>query len=176
MKFEQLEFLKKKMEAVAPGISGRSYYTYDKGQKEKELMDRVGNVQDMLRSMASVADCFLGMLMDDMKVKDNLELQKPIEFPVQEVNQNDVFILDNKGCLKQILRPVESKDIEASILPYCISELQKLNKKLMEYTPSNPELAGLTIEKIVCKLSIEMQIQNNVLMTAFRHLMGKTDE
>jgi len=57
----------------------------------------------------------------------------------------------------------------------CIEELLRLNKRLGEYTPSNPELAELTIQEIVCKLSIEMQRQNQVLMTALRHLMGKND-
>jgi hypothetical protein len=65
---------------------------------------------------------------------------------------------------------------EAWVIPFCIEELLRINKKLREYTPSNPELAELTIQEIVCKLSIEMQIQNNVLMTALRHLMGKTEK
>ena len=68
------------------------------------------------------------------------------------------------------------EDSEAWVIPFCISELQNLNKKLREYTPSNPELAKLTVQEVVYKLSIEMQIQNNVLMTALRHLMGKTEK
>jgi hypothetical protein len=201
MKFEQLEFLKKKMEAVALGISGRSYYTYDKGQKEKELMDRVGNVQDMLRSMASVADCFLGMLMDDKKAKE----QDPWEQEVEELSDTLTRSKQKKDkeARRQEFELEYNKAIEiakgkdwqhamfqqyglrdgkpptgndAWVIPYCIDELLKINKKLREYTPSNPELAKLTIQEIVCKLSIEMQIQNNVLMTALRHLMGKTDE
>lgn len=65
---------------------------------------------------------------------------------------------------------------EAWVIPFCINELQKLNKKLEEYTPFNPNLAELTIQEVVYKLSIEMQMQNYVLMTALRHLMGKTEK
>jgi hypothetical protein len=68
------------------------------------------------------------------------------------------------------------EDSEAWVIPFCISELQGLNKKLQDYTPSNPELAELTVQEIVYKLSIEMQIQNNVLMTALRHLMGNGEK
>jgi hypothetical protein len=75
-----------------------------------------------------------------------------------------------------LTRSKQKQDPEAWVIPFCISELQNLNKKLSEYTPSNPELAKLTVQEVVYKLSIEMQIQNNVLMTALRHLMGKTEK
>jgi hypothetical protein len=174
MRFDQLGFLKKKMESAA----------YD------AWLDKIENIQDLLRSIASTAECFLGMLMDDMKAKD---------IPIQKVNQNDLFVLDDKGSLKQILRVGEPKEEDPWKQEYgyeygrsieipktkkegqewqisCIEELLRSNKRLREYTPSNPELAKLTIQEIVYKLSIEMQIQNNVLMTALRHLMGKTEK
>jgi len=68
---------------------------------------------------------------------------------------------------------MRKEDEEAWVIPFCINELQKLNKKLEEYTPFNPNLAELTIQEVVYKLSIEMQMQNYVLMTALRHLHEK---
>ena len=70
----------------------------------------------------------------------------------------------------------EPRGEEAWVIPFCIGELEKLNKKLTEYTPFNPELKKLTIEEVIYKLSLEMQIQNHVLMTALRHLMGETEK
>ena len=101
---------------------------------------------------------------------------KAKNIPVQEINGADVFVLDEKGDVKQILRPEKPKDEEAWVIPFCIGELEKLNKKLTEYTPFNPELKKLTIEEVIYKLSLEMQIQNHVLMTALRHLMGETEK
>jgi hypothetical protein len=73
-----------------------------------------------------------------------------------------------------LTRSKREEDPEAWVIPFCISELQNLNEKLREYTPSNPELAKLDVRDVVLKLSIEMQIQNSVLMTALRHLHEKT--
>lgn len=68
---------------------------------------------------------------------------------------------------------INEKDEGACVIPFCISELQKLNKKLEEYAPSNPELAELTIQNVILRLSIEMQIQNDILIRALRHLHEK---
>lgn len=105
--------------------------------------------------------------MDDVKAKG---------IPVQEVNGADVLVLDEKGDIKQILRPEKPKDQEAWIIPFCIEELKKLNKELEDYSPSSPELAGLDVREVVFRLALEMRVQNNVLMTALRHLMGGSDE
>lgn len=68
---------------------------------------------------------------------------------------------------------INEKDLEASILPYCISELEKFSKNLGEYTPSNPELAELDMRDVVFRLSMAIQVQNHFLMTALRHLHEK---
>jgi hypothetical protein len=107
-------------------------------------------------------DC-IKSLVDCIKSLEKSEEKDPWEQEVEEL----------RGTLT---RSKQKEENEAWVIPFCISELGKLNKKLGEYTPSNPELAELTIQEIVCKLSIEMQIQNNVLMTALRHLMGKTEK
>ena len=82
-----------------------------------------------------------------------------IPFCISELQVNEEFRID---------------DIKSPwVIPFCISELQGLNKKLQDYTPSDPELAKLDVRDVVLRLSIEMQIQNNVLMTALRHLHEK---
>jgi hypothetical protein len=157
MRFDQLEFLKKSLERAAFAMHHVKSYVSDKEREKNEIKDGINKIEDALSSITSVGECFLGMLMDDMKAKE----QDSWEQEVEELS----------GTLT---RSKQKEDPEAWVIPFCISELGKLNKKLGEYTPSNPELAELTIQEIVCKLSIEMQIQNNVLMTALRHLMGKT--
>lgn len=70
--------------------------------------------------------------------------------------------------------PRAKTENEIQVIPSCIEELLGSNKRLREYTPSNPEIQELTIQRVVCNLAIEMQIQNNTLMTALRHLMEES--
>jgi hypothetical protein len=172
MRFDQLEFLKKSLERAAFAMHHVKSYVSDKEREKNEIKDGINKIEDALSSITSVGECFLGMLIDDMKAKE----QDSWEQEVEELS----------GTLTRSKREEESwkqeygyeygrtkEENEAWVIPFCIEELLRINKKLREYTPSNPELAELTIQEIVCKLSIEMQIQNNVLMTALRHLMGE---
>lgn len=70
----------------------------------------------------------------------------------------------------------EPREDEAWIIPFCIEELKKLNKKLEDYSPSNSEMQKLTIQEVVFRLALEMRVQNNVLIMALRHLMGETEK
>jgi hypothetical protein len=66
------------------------------------------------------------------------------------------------------------EDSEAWVIPYCISELEKFNRALVDFRPSNPELAELPVQDVVYRLTLEMHRQNQALMTALRHLHEKT--
>ena len=68
--------------------------------------------------------------------------------------------------LESMLMDDVKVDQEAWVIPFCISELEKLNKKLAEYTPFNPELKKLTIEEVICRLAQEMQTQNSIMAQA----------
>ena len=70
----------------------------------------------------------------------------------------------------------EPREDEAWIIPFCIEELKKLNKKLEDYSPSNSEMQKLTIQEVVFRLALEMRVQNNVLIMALKHLMGETEK
>lgn len=70
----------------------------------------------------------------------------------------------------------EPRENEAWIIPFCIEELKKLNKKLEDYSPSNSEMQKLTIQEVVFRLALEMRVQNNVLIMALKHLMGETEK
>lgn len=174
MRIDQIEFLKKNLERAAFAMHHVKPYANDKEREKNEIKDGINKIQEALSSITSVGEMFLGVLLDDMKAEDGLK--KVTDISIQEVNGADVFVLDEKGDVKQILRPEKPKDEEAWVIPFCIGELEKLNKKLTEYTPFNPELKKLTIEEVIYKLSLEMQIQNHVLMTALRHLMGETEK
>ena len=65
---------------------------------------------------------------------------------------------------------------EEGLIPFCIEEFERLNKKLQDYARSNPELEKLSIQEIVSRLALEMQIQNNISIMALRVLMGKTEK
>jgi hypothetical protein len=93
---------------------------------------------------------------------------------VQEISRNAVFVLDEKKQIKQILD--FKKEQDEGIIPFCIDELKKLNEKLEDYSPSNPELAELDVREVVFRLALEMHRQNQALMTALKHLAGKEDE
>lgn len=64
---------------------------------------------------------------------------------------------------------------EKWIIPFCITELERLNKNLEDYVPSNPEMAGLTIQDVVYRLTMEMRTQNQVLMMALKALELKNE-
>ena len=83
------------------------------------------------------------------------------------------------GMLVENMKARESKEKEQGekeLIPFCIEEFERLNKKLQDYTPSNPELEKLTIREVVYRLALEMQIQNNISIMALKALMGKTNE
>ena len=65
---------------------------------------------------------------------------------------------------------------EEGLIPFCIEELKKLNKKLEDYSPSNSEMQKLTIQEVVFRLALEMRVQNNISIMALRVLMGKTEK
>lgn len=69
-----------------------------------------------------------------------------------------------------------NKQDEKWIIPFCITELERLNKKLEDYAPSNPEIAGLTIQDVVYRLTMEMRTQNQVLMMALKALELKNEQ
>lgn len=60
----------------------------------------------------------------------------------------------------------KEQDEEAWIIPFCIEELKKLNKKLEDYSPSSPELAELDVREVVFRLALEMRVQNNIMAQA----------
>jgi hypothetical protein len=185
MKFEDVEFLRKQCEKAFFGLIPKS-----KSNDQATVMaEDVAAIKEGLMSMASMFTYALKAIEDDMKVKDNpvlrpsepkeeepwkqefkLEYDKAVEIAKGKDWQHAMF---QQYGLREGKPPAGN---EAWVIPFCIEELLRINKKLREYTPSNPELAELTIQEIVCKLSIEMQMQNNVLMTALRHLMGKTEK
>jgi len=63
---------------------------------------------------------------------------------------------------------------EEGLISFCIEEFERLNKKLQDYTSSNPGLEKLTIQEVVSRLALEMQIQNNISIMALRALMGES--
>lgn len=156
MRIDQIEYLKKNLQDTVFGLFQRERYANNKEQEKNELRDKVSSIQDALGSIIAVAETFLGMLMEDMKVKN---------IPVQEISRNAVFVLDEKNQIKQILDFKKEQD-ETWIIPFCIEELKKLNKKLEDYAPSNPELEKLSIQEIVSRLALEMQMQNNIMAQA----------
>lgn len=68
------------------------------------------------------------------------------------------------------------KPKDQGLIPFCIEELERLNKKLEDYSPSNSEMQKLTIQEVVFRLALEMRVQNNVLIMALKHLMGETEK
>jgi hypothetical protein len=167
MRFDQLEFLKKKMESAA-------YDTW---------LDKIENIQDLLRSIASIAECFLGMLMDDMKVKE----QDPWEQEVEELSgtltrskreedpearrrefeleyNKAIEIAKGKDWQHAMFQQYGLRDgkpptgNDAWVIPYCIDELLKANEELKQDTS---------------KLSLGVQKSNRAFMVALRHWMGK---
>lgn len=188
MRIDQMEFLKKSLERAAFAMHHVKPYANDKEREKNEIKDGINKIQEALSSITSVGEMFLGMLLDDMKVKNISSI------PVQEVNGADLFVLDDKGNTKQILRPEKPKgedDWEREVaelngtlgepkdeglIPFCIEELKKLNKRLEDYSPSNPEIQELAIQEVAFRLALEMRVQNNVLIMALRALMGKTEK
>ena len=63
---------------------------------------------------------------------------------------------------------------EEGLISFCIEEFERLNKKLQDYTSSNPGLEKPTIQEVVSRLALEMQIQNNISIMALRALMGES--
>lgn len=55
---------------------------------------------------------------------------------------------------------------EAWVIPFCVEELKKLNKKLEDYSPSNPEIQEFTMQEVVFRLALEMRVQNNIMAQA----------
>jgi hypothetical protein len=47
------------------------------------------------------------------------------------------------------------------VIPFCLNELRKMNKRLMEL--SNPEMQEMTMRSVIFMLSSEMQMQNNIM-------------
>jgi hypothetical protein len=107
---------------------------------------------------------------DDMKVEDNPKPQKSTELKVKE---EDLWKQEYGYEYGRTIEIPKTKKEGEEWQISCIEELLRSNKRLREYTPSNPELAELDVRDVVFGLSIEMQVQNSVLMTALRHLMGK---
>jgi len=63
---------------------------------------------------------------------------------------------------------------EKWIIPFCIKELEKLNKALEEeYAPS--EIQGIPYQEVIYRLTIEMRKQNQVLMMALKALELKNE-
>ena len=166
MRIDQIEYLKKNLQDTVFGLFQRERYANNKEQEKNELRDKVSSIQDALGSIIAVAETFLGMLMEDMKVKN---------IPVQKISRNAVFVLDEENQIKQIL-DFKKEQGEKELIPFCIEEFERLNKKLQDYTPSNPELEKLTIQEVVSRLALEMQIQNNISIMALRALMGESSE
>ena len=192
MKFNQIEFLKRSLERAAFAMHHVKPYANNKEREKNEIRDGIDKIQEALSSITSAGEMFLGMLLDDMKAEDGLK--KITDIPIQEVNGTDVFVLDERGDIKQILRtkkPKEGDDWEREVaelngtlgepkgeglIPFCIEELERLNKRLEDYSPSNPEIQELAIQEVVFRLALEMRVQNNVLIMALRALMGKTEK
>jgi hypothetical protein len=129
---------------------------------------------------------------DDMKAKDN---------PIQEINQNDLFVLDSKGNLKQILRLVEPKDQQVLRQEFELEynkaiEIAKgkdwQHAMFQQYglrdgkppTGNDAWVIPYCIDELLkaneelkqdtSKLSLGVQKSNRAFMVALRHLMGET--
>jgi hypothetical protein len=166
MRFDQLEFLKKQMQRAALEIWQIKPYVHNKDREKNELSDRVENIQKVLGLIASTAECFLGMLMDDMKVKDNPESQKPIEIQAKEEEPWKQEYGYEYGRTK------EGNGVHAISL--CIKNLEEMQIRLGDYVLHNRDFQIWTVEKMIYKVLEEMRLQSAVLTTALRHLMGKT--
>ena len=149
MRIDQIEFLKKNLERAAFAMHHVKPYANDKEREKNEIKDGINKIQEALSSITSVGEMFLGMLLDDMKAEDGLK--KVTDISIQEV----------KG---------------EGLISFCVEELKRLNEKLQGYTPFNPEIQECTMQEVIHRLAIEMQIQNNVLIMALRALMGKTEK
>lgn len=78
-----------------------------------------------------------------------------------------------RGCWKELRKKGDMLK-EEGLISFCIEEFERLNKKLQDYTSSNPGLEKLTIQEVVSRLALEMQIQNNISIMALRALMGES--
>jgi hypothetical protein len=155
MRFKQVEFLRKEFDKIYWRL--RTHGT-DSSNRSDIMASNIVEIREGLTRMASIFGTALKTIEDDMNAKEQDSWEQEIEE------------------LSEVFRRSLKEDEEAWVIPFCISELQNLNEKLSKYTPSNPELAKLDVRDVVFKLSIEMQMQNNVLMTTLRHLMGKTEK
>lgn len=120
-------------------------------EKEQELK----SVKLVIEGKEKAIQRLESMLMDGEQGKG---------IPVQEISRNAVFVLDEKQQIKQILD--FKKEQDEGIISSCIEELKKSNERLEDYSPSNPELAGLDVRDVVFRLALEMRVQNSIMVQA----------
>lgn len=160
MRIDQIEFLRKEFDKAYWKLFQKS----NSSNQSTAMAENIVGIRSGLADMASIFGSALKVIEDDMKVKDipNIPIQ---EIPSVLTKEHEHTMAQHYGVADGIPK---NRDW---VISYCIETLLRSNKRLREYTPSNPET-----QEVVSRLASEMQTQNNVLMTALRHLMEKTDE
>lgn len=160
MRIDQIEFLKKNLERAAFAMHHVKPYANDKEREKNKIKDGINKIQEALRSITSVGEMFLGMLLDDMKVKDipNEQTLRP-EKPKEEFWEQEY-----------------GYKYEKPTIPLCIENLKKMEIRLSDYVLHNRNFSRRTPEEMIYKILEEMRLQNAVLKTALRHLMGETEK
>ena len=92
------------------------------------------------------------------------------------IQRLELMLMDDWEREAAELNGTLGKPKDQGLIPFCIEELERLNEKLQGYTPFNPEIQESTMQEVIHRLAIEMQIQNNVLIMALKHLMGETEK